>query len=59
MTRLRLAAVWFAMLTVAGCSQMTTDPAKTTAGKPGTAQSQPPAFYVPSDRGGDGGAGGY
>ncbi len=58
MTRLTLTAFWFAMLTVAGCGQMATDPAKTSTGKPGTAQSQPPTSYAPSDRGGGGGDGG-
>ena len=61
MTRLRLTAFCLAILTLAGCSQPPTDPAKAAAGKPGTAQSQPPASYAPSDRGGggDGGGGGY
>ena len=60
MMGLRLAAFCLAILTVAGCSQPTTDPAKAAAGKSGTAQSQPPASYAPPDRGGGGdGGGGY
>jgi hypothetical protein len=57
MTKLGLTAFCLAILTLAGCSQATTDPAKTTADKPGTTQIQPPPSYVPSDRGGGGGAG--
>jgi outer membrane biogenesis lipoprotein LolB len=61
MTRLRLTALCVAILTLAACSQTATDPAKTTADKPGTAQTQPPVSYTPSERsggGGDGGGGG-
>ena len=62
MTRLRLTAFCVAILTVAGCNQMATDPAKTTAGKPGTAQTQPaesdPAAEFGRSGGGGGGAGG-
>jgi len=58
MARLKLTAVCVAILTLAGCSQPMTGPAKAAADKPGTAQSQPPASYAPSDRGGDGGGGG-
>ena len=58
MTRLRLTAFCLAILTLAGCSQATTDPAKTAVDKPGT-QSQTPTSYTPFDRGGDGGGGGY
>jgi uncharacterized lipoprotein len=58
MTRPRLTAFCLAILTLAGCSQTTTDPAKADADKAGTAQSQPPASYaVPMDRGGGGGGG--
>jgi len=57
MTRLMRAAFGLVILTLAGCSQATTDPAKAAADKPGTAQSQPPASYAPSERGGDGGGG--
>jgi len=59
MTRLRFTAFCLAILALTGCSQATPDPAKAAADKPGTAQSQSPASYVPSDRGGDGGGGGY
>jgi hypothetical protein len=61
MTRLTLAAFCLAILTFAGCSQPTTDPAKAAVPKPGTVQSQSPASNAPSDRGGggDGGGGGY
>jgi hypothetical protein len=59
MTKLRLTTFYLAILTLAGCTQTATDPAKATAGKPGAAQSQPPASSAPSERGGDGGGGGY
>jgi hypothetical protein len=59
MTRLRFTAFCLAILTLAGCSEAPTDPAKASGSKPGTAQSQPPASYEPSERGGDGGGGGY
>jgi hypothetical protein len=59
MTKLRLTAFSLAILTLAGCTQTATDPAKASGSKPGTAQSQPPASYAPSERGGDGGGGGY
>ena len=59
MTKLRLTAFCLAMLTLAGCSQAPTDPAKASVSQPASAQTQPPASYVPSDRGGDGGGGGY
>jgi hypothetical protein len=62
MTRLRLTALCVAILAVPGCSQMSADPAKTTAGKPGTAQTQPaqsdPAWDFGRSGGGGGGAGG-
>jgi hypothetical protein len=58
MTTLRFTAFCLAILALAGCSQATTDPAKTSADKPGTAQSQPPPSYTPADRGGGGGDGG-
>jgi hypothetical protein len=61
MTRLGLGALCVAILAIAGCTQMAADPAKTTADKPGTAQTQPPISYTPSERsggGGDGGGGG-
>jgi len=57
MTRLKLTAFCLAILTVAGCTQTPADPAKVTAGKPGTTASQPSSG--PSERGGDGGGGGY
>ena len=57
MTRRRLTAFCLAILALAGCSQATPDPARAAPDKPGTAQTQPPASYVPSDRGGDGGGG--
>jgi hypothetical protein len=63
MTNLRLLAFCTAILTSAGCSQTVTDPAKTTAGKPATAQSQPaepdPAADFGRSSGGGGGGGGY
>jgi hypothetical protein len=62
MIKLRLAVFYLAILTLAGCSQMAADPAKTTAGKPGTAQTQPAATDPAADfgrsSGGGGGAGG-
>jgi hypothetical protein len=65
MTRFRPTALCIAILTLAGCSQVASEPAKTTAGKPGTAQIQPaetdPAidFGKGSGGGGGGGGGGY
>jgi hypothetical protein len=60
MTRLGLTTFCVAILTLAGCSQMAPDPAKTTAGKPGTAQTQPAEADPTADfgRGGGGGGGG-
>jgi hypothetical protein len=55
MTRFRLAAFCAAILTVAGCGQMATDPAKTTADKPAAPVSQPAT--PDTGRGGDGGGG--
>jgi len=61
MMGLRLAAFCLAILTLAGCTQPTTDPAKAAATKPGATTSQSPASYSPpADRGGGGdGGGGY
>jgi hypothetical protein len=66
MMKLWLASFCLAALMLPGCSQMAADPAKTTANRPGTAQTQPPVSYAPSERsggggndGGGGGGGGY
>jgi hypothetical protein len=58
MIKLGLAAFYLAILTLAGCGQMAADPAKTTAGKPGTAQTQPAATDPAADFGRSGGGGG-
>ena len=58
MTRLGLATLCVAILTLAGCSQMASDPAKAAAGKPGTAQTQPAETDPAADFGRGGGAGG-
>lgn len=64
MTKLRLTAFYLAILTLAGCTQTATDPAKATAGKPGAAQTQPAeadpaADFGRGSGGGGGGGGGY
>lgn len=61
MTKLRLTAFCWAILTLAGCSQQATNPANAVPDKAGTAQTQPPASNpFPDSRGGsDGGGGGY
>ena len=60
MRKLGLTAFYLAILTLAGCAQTPADPVKTTAGKPGPTASQPPSSDPsPSERGGDGGGGGY
>ena len=58
MARFRLTAICFMILTLAGCSQATTDSAKPASDKAGTAQSQPPPPSAPSGGGGGGGDGG-
>ena len=59
LTRLGFTAFCLAILTLAGCSQVATDPAKAAADKPGAARSQAPASSpLPPERGGDGGGGG-
>src|SRR5262249_39386108 len=59
MTRLRFTALCSAILKFAGCGQVATDPAKTTAERGGAARSQVPASApLPVERGGDGGGGG-
>jgi hypothetical protein len=59
MTNPGLTAIFLAILTLAGCAQTPADPAKAAADKPGTAQTQPPVSYTPSDRGGGDGGSGY
>jgi hypothetical protein len=60
MMGLRLTVFCLAILTLAGCTQVPTDPVKATAGKPGTTPSQPLSPPSnPGERGGDGGGGGY
>jgi hypothetical protein len=63
MTRLGLTILCGAILALAACSQMATDPAKATVGKPGTAQTQPaesdPAAEFGRGSSGGGGGGGY
>ena len=60
MTRLGLITLCVAILALAACSQMATDPAKTTTDKPGTAQTQPAMSDPAADfgRGSSGGGGG-
>ena len=58
MTRLGFSALCVAIFAVVGCSQMAADPTKTTAGKPGTAQTQPVETDPAADFGRSGGGGG-
>ena len=62
--RFGLGALYLAILTLAACSQPTTDPPKSAADRAGTTPIQQPATSsIPADRvggegGGDGGGGG-
>jgi len=56
MTSLRLTAICLTILTLAGCSQTTTDPAKAASDKAATPVSQP-ATPDSGSKGGDGGGG--
>jgi len=61
MTKLRFTAFCLAILTLTGCSQAPSDPAKAATDKPGTVRPQAPAANPYSgygDHGGDGGGGG-
>ena len=58
MARSGLTAIWLAILTLAGCSQATTDPAKAASDKAATPVSQP-ATPDSGSRGGGAGGGGY
>jgi hypothetical protein len=64
MMKLWLASFCLAALTLAGCTQVSTDPTKASADKPATVPTAPatpyPYPYTGSgDHGGDGGGGGY
>jgi len=60
MTKFGLGALCLAILTLAACSQSPADPAKAAADKAAAARSQRPApASLPTERGSDGGGGGY
>jgi len=60
MTTFGLGALCLAILTLAACSQSPADPAKAAADKAAAARSQQPApASLPTERGSDGGGGGY
>jgi ABC-type transport system substrate-binding protein len=58
MTKLSLTGFCLAILTLAGCAQATTDPAKAASEKAGTVRTQSPSPSPNPSSGGGGGDGG-